>query len=69
MCSSLLTVTPTPLDALVLVIVAPVHVLVVVAVVEVLDVAPVPPLLQGGLAPGSVLFSTGRLIFASPLLA
>ena len=67
--SSLLTVTPAPLDALVLVIVSPVHILVVVPVVEVLDVAPVPPLLQGGLAPSPILFSTARLIFTSPLLA
>ena len=60
--------TPSPLDALVLVIVSPVHILVVVPVVEVLDVAPVPPLLQGGLTPSPVLFSTTRLILASPLL-
>ena len=67
--SSLFTVTPASLDALVLIIIAPVDILVVVAIVEVLDVAPVPPLLQSGLAPSPVLFSTARLIFASPLLA
>ena len=67
--SSLFTVTPASLDALVLVIIAPIDILVVVAIVEVLDVAPVPPLLQGGLAPSPILFSTARLIFTSPLLA
>ena len=67
--SALLTVTPSPLDALVLVIVAPVHILIVVPVVEVLDVAPVPPLLQGGLAPSPILFSAAWLVFTSPLLA
>ena len=67
--SSLFTVTPASLDALVLVIIAPVDILVVVAIVEVLDVASLPPFLQGCLTPGSVLFSTGRFIFGSPLLA
>ena len=65
--SPLLTVPSTSLDPLVVVVVV-VHVLVVVPVVEVLDRAPLPPLLQRGLAPGSVLFSTSWLLIVSPFL-